>query len=186
MTNTVIVVSGMLILLGVCGLAVWKGGPPERRSAIWVLGTWLVVVAASFLLPRDTTYLLVLSLDGVLATALLFISIQYASLWLGGAMLVQSSAFALHAWYLTTEPENHDTYVMAINLLSYAVLLLLLVATLNRWSGRARRRGRHGREANAFGRASRRRLTFNPLCRIGTALRRSPNDTSTATTPAPI
>ena len=140
MSNTVIIATGMLFLFGICGLAIWKGDAPERWSAYSVLVTWLVATGCSTLLREDIP-LIVLSCDGVLATALLFISIQYASLWLGGAMLVQSSAFALHAWYLTVEPSSRVSYILTLNLLSYAVLILLLGATLNRWFRRLKRQG---------------------------------------------
>lgn len=131
------VATGILTLLGVCLLAMVKGGPAERWAAIWVFATWLTVVVGSLTLQRDATYLLVLSADGVLAIALLFISIQFSSVWLGAAMLTQSSAFTLHAWFLTAEPANRDFYVMAINLLSYTVLTLVLGATLARLIRRA-------------------------------------------------
>jgi hypothetical protein len=140
MTNASIVVFGMLTLVGVCGLSIIKGAAPERWSAAWILLSWLAVVLGELFVGAENLTLLVLSADGVLATALLFISIQYASLWLGGAMLVQSSAFALHAWFLTDGGQDRTDYILLLNLLSYAVLALLLLATLFRWAERVRRR----------------------------------------------
>jgi hypothetical protein len=146
MSNTLIVVGGVLIVLGVCTLAFLRGAPPERAAAVWVLGTWLAGVAGAMIFGRTDLPLIVLVVDGVLAIALLFISIQYASLWLGGAMLVQSSAFALHAWYLTEMPLDRNGYLLAISLLAYTVLVLLLGATLTRWVQRVRKRRETSRQ----------------------------------------
>jgi hypothetical protein len=145
----VIEIAGVLIALIVCALALAKGAQPERMTAIAIAMAWFSVVAAETAFSREQTPLVILCADGILATALLFISIQYASLWLGGAMLVQSSAFALHAWYLTEQPVDRTSYLLAVSLLSYTVLLLLLMATLTRWIGRVRRRRAYAGPARA-------------------------------------
>lgn len=155
MSSTHIVVVGVVAVVGVCLFAVIKGAAPERSAAIWVMMTWLSTIVAETFFGRQDIPLIVLCADGVLATALLFISIQYASLWLGGAMLVQASAFALHAWFLTEEPTDRNIYLLAVSLLSYTVLVLLMGATISRWRARVIRARR--------GPARRSRVTATPV-----------------------
>jgi hypothetical protein len=150
MSREAVIFAGVLTTLAVCGLAALKGGPSEKAAGRWIAATWMAVVVAERTIGRDQLPLVILCADGVLATALLFISIQYASLWMGGAMLLQSGAFALHAWYQTELPLDRNVYLLAVSLLGYAVLALLLAATLSRWARRLRRRKDPGERARPY------------------------------------
>jgi hypothetical protein len=139
MSGQAVLIAGLVWLIAICGLAVIKGGPAERLAAYMIGGAWLAAILARFIFGKDHLELIALSNDAVLSLGLLMVSIRYASLWLGFAMLLQSSAFALHAWYLADPPADQNGYIWAINNLSYAVLLTLLVATLTTWFKRRRR-----------------------------------------------
>ncbi len=140
MSNALLVAFGVGLILATCGFALAKGAAPERHAALWVLGTWITGSLAQWFVGDETLPLVVLCVDGVLATALLFISIQWASLWLGAAMLVQSTAFGMHAWFLTTEPSDSHSYYATINVLGFLLVILLIASTTSRWIGRVRRR----------------------------------------------
>ena len=116
-----------ILVLGVCGFSLWKGGAPERLGAALVL---LVALAGGMvnLLPSDPARQLGhLTADGVLAVGFLAVAVRYASLWLGGAMLFQAVQFSLHAFYFVLQ-RPHDAFystVNNINLLGVLVCLLL-------------------------------------------------------------
>lgn len=131
-------------LFGCCGLALWKGGAPERGGAVMILVTWLgatviQAVAKAYILP-----ILFLVSDAVLAAGLLLLAIRYSSLWMGAAMLLQATGLSLHAAYFAAEKADlgHHTlwlYVAGKNLASFAMLLVILGAGLVAWRKRARR-----------------------------------------------
>ena len=144
MFNELIVLGGALAMTATCGFALFKGGRAEKMAAGWMFATFVAgQLFAAFLKPVDMP-LIVLRADGVLAIALLFISIQYASLWLGSAMLLQSSAFALHSWYLTEMPSDRNFYWTALNVLSVAIIVLLATSTALAWRARLKRRAGEG------------------------------------------
>lgn len=143
----------MVAMIAACGFALWKGSEPERAGSAWMITTYVAVQLAGALVGKNELPLVIMAADGVLATALLFLSIQYASLWLGGAMLLQSTAFALHSWFLL-EPALDRTvgernfYVTAVNLLSVSIILLLTFSTASRWRRRVRNRRSGGHDAS--------------------------------------
>lgn len=147
MSNALLIAFGVVLILATCAYAFVKGAAPERHAAIWLLGTWMAASLAQLIVDADTLPLVVLCVDGILATALLFISIQYASLWLGSAMLVQSTTFGMHAWFLTTEQADPHGYYAAINALSFLLTLLFIGSTTSRVIKRMRRRRREAQRA---------------------------------------
>ena len=136
-----------------CGLALWKGGAPERGGALMILVTWLgatviQAVAKAYILP-----ILFLVSDAVLAAGLLLLAIRYSSLWMGAAMLLQATGLSLHAAYFAAEKADLDRhtlwlYIAGKNLSSFAMLLVILLAGLVAWRKRSLRPA-HARPAEA-------------------------------------
>lgn len=134
------VIAGLVALLIVVSFAFWKGDAPERLTAVLVLFAWLAPVSAQVIFGEEIPIYVLLAADGFLAAGLLIISIRYASVWLGAAMLLQSLSFALHSQVLSSERPDVLHYIVVINALSYSVLLTLALATLIAWRRRAKRR----------------------------------------------
>jgi hypothetical protein len=139
-----------------CGLALWKGGAPERGGAMMILVTWLgatliQAVAKAYILP-----ILFLVSDAVLAAGLLLLAIRFSSLWMGAAMLLQAIGLSLHAAYFAAEKSDLSRhtlwlYVAGKNLASFAMLLVILAAGAVAWRKRSlRAAGSRTVEAPAF------------------------------------
>jgi hypothetical protein len=127
-----------------CGLAIWKGGAPERGGALMILVTWLgatliQAVAKAYILP-----ILFLVSDAVLAAGLLLLAIRYSSLWMGAAMLLQAIGLSLHAAYFAAEKADLSRhtlwlYIAGKNVASFAMLLVILAAGIVAWRKRSLR-----------------------------------------------
>ena len=72
-------------------------------------------------------------IDFALAFCLLFVALRYSSLWLGGAMLLQSVALCLQAFDFAGEGPSSLVHVMANNGISYAMLGCLLAGLAASW-----------------------------------------------------
>jgi len=125
---------GLAGLVLVCLFAWWKGGPPERLGTLMLAVGWVGAdIARGFsnqLVPTATLFIS----DIALAIGFLYIAIRYSSLWLGAMMMLQASAFALHATQMTAsdEPRWHGwiVYLALNNLINYLLLLVLAGGTL--------------------------------------------------------
>jgi hypothetical protein len=76
---------------------------------------------------------MLLALDGALATGLLALAFRYAKIWLGVAMLMLSGELALHAAAMGDWGVEFRSYLLFNNILSFALIGLLVVATLLAW-----------------------------------------------------
>lgn len=132
------VIFALTVIFAVCALAFAKGGPAERGGAIIVASTTVGVQLIHMLAPSDIRGALLLAIDGLIAGGFLMLALRYASLWLGGAMLLQAVQFSLHAYYLVTQQRRDDTYALINNLDSAGVLLCILIGTLLAWRRRSR------------------------------------------------
>lgn len=139
-TNPTVII-GLLSVVLVCLFAAIKGGPAERFAAYVIGAAWLASVAGRLVFGREHVDLVLLATDGIASAALLFVAIRFASLWLGVAMMLQSTAFALHAAYTAESPIAYELYISSMNGLAYALLFTLLGATLTAWHRRTRSRG---------------------------------------------
>lgn len=119
-----------LLLIGVCGFALWKGGRPERIGAGLVLGIAVVGGLVNVFLTGQSQQVGHLAADGVLALGFMAVAIRYASLWLGGAMLFQAVQFSLHAFYFVTKRPEGPFYVVVNNIDMFGVLACLLIGAL--------------------------------------------------------
>jgi hypothetical protein len=130
------------IALAVCLLALWKGGPPERFGAGLILAIVILQRVISFILapsighfpPVDPVIRLIG--DGVTAVGLLGISLRYASLWLGGAMLLYAAQFTLHSYYFVTHRPNDNFHAAVNNIDFVGIILCLAIGTAVSWRRR--------------------------------------------------
>ena len=129
---------GWLVTLAILVLAWSKGGPPERFGATLKVITSAAALAAHHLLRQDSISVALLTVDGLLAIGFLALTIRYASLWLGAAMLLQAGQFSLHAWYLVSGLERDRLYAVANNLVTIGILACILVGTLIAWRRRSK------------------------------------------------
>jgi hypothetical protein len=140
--NISLVLWGLLyaMILGSCGLALWKGGPPERLGGGLILAFVLLWELTRFLPHNLHAFLPVAQLigDGLTALGLLAIAVRYGSLWLGGALLFQAAQFSLHSFYLVTNRAPDALHMTVNNADLLAILSCLLLGSLTAWRRRAR------------------------------------------------
>ncbi|WP_374573806.1 hypothetical protein [Phenylobacterium sp.] len=130
-----------LLVFGVCGFALWKGGAPERLGAGLVLLVALGGALVNFLPSEGAQQVGHLAADGVLALGFLIFAVRYASLWLGGAMLFQAVQFSLHAFFFVLQRPHNTLYAIVNNIDLFGVLICLLAGALAA-DGRARQAAR--------------------------------------------
>ena len=111
-------------------LAWLRGGPAERLGATMILVGNLLVVAIHFLVPGEPLALALLMTDAALAVGFLIVAMRYLSPWLGLAMILQAIQFSLHAYYLVGEKPHDDLYRAINNFNTFAILLIILAATI--------------------------------------------------------
>ncbi|MFN3521058.1 MAG: hypothetical protein ACK4YQ_02325 [Phenylobacterium sp.] len=128
-----------LLIFGVCGYALWKGGPPERFGAALILLVALLGGLIEIGLKDNARQVGHLAADGLLAMGFLFVAVRYTSLWLGGAMLFQAVQFSLHAFYFVLKRPYDPLYSIVNNIDLFGVLSCLLAGALAA-NGRARAR----------------------------------------------
>jgi hypothetical protein len=128
-----------LLLIGVCLFALWKGGPAERAGAGVVLVMVIVERGLQAVLPYGWWIVLGLSCDALNALGLLAVTLRYASLWLGGAMLFYAAQFTLHSFYFVTGRKDTDVLHMVLTDINFgAILFCLVVGTILAWRRRLR------------------------------------------------
>jgi len=121
----------MLFVLGifvlcivVCLVALVLGGTPERIAAAIILA---IVTVGTVINHTFRNPVLDLTIDGLVAAVFLLMSLRYASVWLGGVMLIFALQFTLHAFYLVTERPK-DTLHAVINNANVAAITICLAA----------------------------------------------------------
>ena len=126
-----------IITLGVCGAAIWKGGPAERRGALVILCIVIVQRLGLALASDDYSSAIMLAGDALTAVGLLLLTIRYASLWLGGCMICYAATFVLHAFYIVTErPEGGMAWIWVNDICFAAIHICLVLGTAMSWRRR--------------------------------------------------
>ncbi len=127
-----------LLLSGLsgCGFAFWKGGPAERAGAVIILANLLLLWAGGWFLASASTGVFGLVVDGLTAVALLVIVLRYASLWLGGVMLLYAIEFTLRAFYFVTERPFDLLHAIINNTDFMGVVFCLVAGTAVAWRRR--------------------------------------------------
>ena len=118
-------------------LAWWRGGGAERMGAILMLIASLMVRLIHLILPTSLHAYALLIDEAALAAGFLLVALRYFSPWLGVAMILQAIQFSLHAYYLVGEKDHDYLYKLVNNVNTFAILLIILAATLLTWRKRA-------------------------------------------------
>lgn len=126
-----------LATLVVCVHGIVRGGPPERLGSLVILLGALLAEAGLYV-PPEARSTVILLIDGVAALALLLIAVRYASLWLGGIMVLQATQFTLHSVYTLSERAPDTAYSIINNVNFVGQLLCLVIGTFA--AARKRRR----------------------------------------------
>jgi hypothetical protein len=142
MSNTVIVQIVWLSILGAFVFAVFRGGVAERWAAGMVVAAALAAFVMHRLVSAEMLPLALLTGEFLLAVGFLVLAVRFASLWLGGAMILQAVQFSLHAWYLVAERPRDILYSVINNIDTMGILLCIVLGTAATW--RRRRVGLKG------------------------------------------
>ena len=126
-------------MLAVCGAAWRWGGRAERRFALLISLAWLALLAAQAIAHRVAPVGVLAALDVAVFVAILAMSWRHREDWLVFATAVQGVAVGVHAIRLLTPRMDTWTYLTALAIASYGLLLLLAWATW-RTARRPRRR----------------------------------------------
>ncbi len=136
----------------VTALALWKGAMAERIGAaanlIAALG-----VATIHMLWSSTNAIPLLVADAGLAMIFLGLAVRYASVWLGGAMLLQAVQFSLHAFYMVAERPHDRLYFRINNVDTLLVLAALAFGAVQSWRRRIAQRRQEEERAAALANA---------------------------------
>jgi len=124
-----------LVIAGCC-LAFWKGGEAERAGAGVILANLVLFWIADLVQPTASSGVFGLVVDGLTAVGLLILVLRYASLWLGGVMLLYALKFALHAFYIVTAREPDLLHAVINNVDFMGVVFCLVIGTLVAWRKR--------------------------------------------------
>lgn len=110
-------------------VSVWLGGLAERLAGTFVLVGAFFALSIHTFAPPGLHPIGLLTGEALLAGGFLVLALRYASLWLGGAMILQAVQFSLHAWYMVAERPHDRLYSIVNNLDTGAILLCILAGT---------------------------------------------------------
>ena len=130
----------LVLTLGIIALALWKGSPAERVGAGLILAIDLLRIASGYVLPAHLEPITRMGADFLTALSLLAVAVRYASLWLGGAMLLYAAQFSLHSFYFVTHkaPDRLHAIINNVDFLGISLCLALGVLVALRRRSRER------------------------------------------------
>lgn len=120
-------------IVGVTVVAWARGSTPERIGGSLNLAATVLVAGIHQIVGQHALSSLFLVIDGLLALGFLGLALRYASLWLGGTMLLQGVQFSLHAFYLVTSRRYDFTYALVNNLVSWGIVLCIAAGVFATW-----------------------------------------------------
>ena len=120
----------LLILASTLCFAWWQGGAAERYAASAIGLTWLAALIGQAFTGEDIPALTILLADWALAIGLLVLALRFRSSWLGFGLMVQGASMTLHAMYFQEPGRHPNYYLVGIDALSLAMLVLLVVGTI--------------------------------------------------------
>lgn len=114
----------LVLMLLVCGWALWRGGKPERVSAAAMVAAW---IGTSFVLDRRFSDIqwATLAVDFALLVVLVGLSLRYRRRWLLAASGFQLLGVATHGAMIIDDKIQAAPYIVALGLWSCAVVASL-------------------------------------------------------------
>jgi len=134
MNNLVLLLIPLTFVVG--GISIWKGRGAERLGGIALIVTLLAQFVALAILRklgiplRPVVPILDLVLSVYLATSFMVAAFKFSSPWLGVACIIQAIEMGISAVFGPgAMDESHSLYIALLNALTFAVIVLLAVAT---------------------------------------------------------
>lgn len=117
-----------IVALAVCGVALWRGGWPERWGAAAILATWFAspLVQTSEILDPEWG---VFWLDVAALAAFLVLLLASRRGWLAVASAAQLMAVSSHLAMLIDRRITMNTYLIGLAIWSLIILLALAIGT---------------------------------------------------------
>ena len=128
---------GVLVMLAVCGFAWRWGGRRERRVALLIGAAWIATLVVQRLTGHVAAVEPLALLDGGVFLALLALSWRDRAGWTIYALACQGVAMCVHAIRILSPFMSSWTYLTALAISSYGLLLSLAWGV---WLQRERRR----------------------------------------------
>jgi hypothetical protein len=117
-------------ILATTTFAVWKGDASVRYAAV----THVAVAVATFVVNPKFGDIggesILLAVDFSSAVIFLLLAVRFANLWIGGAMLLQSAQFSLHAYYLVMELPHDRLHAWINNTSDFGILLCIALGAV--------------------------------------------------------
>lgn len=129
---------GLVAVTTVCGLAMMFGEALERRAALWILAAWVATPFLQVLSGALDPVLLFTAVDVVTFGALLALGWRSGRRWPGWALAVQGTGVAIHLARLVDPGMSARTYLTALTVAAYCLLLSLALGTWSSWRRRRR------------------------------------------------
>lgn len=116
---------GLLIMLAVCGAALRWGGRVERRAAWLIGGAWIAMLVAQRLTGHVAPVAVLAAMDTAVFVGLLALSRNPAAEWVIYGVACQGVALCVHAIRFFSPAMSSWTYLTALAISSYGLLLAL-------------------------------------------------------------
>ncbi|MEY4248571.1 MAG: hypothetical protein RJA87_204 [Pseudomonadota bacterium] len=130
MLNELLFNLSLLMLAATLSFAWWQGGAAERYAAFAIGLTWILGLIGQAVTGEAVPAFTILLADWALAIGLLILALRFRSSWLGFGLMVQGASMTLHAMYFQEPGRHPNYYLVGIDALSLAMLVLLVVATI--------------------------------------------------------
>lgn len=130
MLNELLFNLSLLMLAAILCFAWWQGGAAERYAALAIGLTWILGLIGQAVTGEAVPAFTILLADWALAIGLLILALRFRSSWLGFGLMVQGASMTLHAMYFQEPGRHPNYYLVGIDALSLAMLVLLVVATI--------------------------------------------------------
>lgn len=124
------------LTIGVCVMAVWKGGQPERAAGVTFFLAWLLSLSAWSFVGLLNAQLIVLGIDSLLLASFGFLAWKSGRGWLTWATAFLSIDVAIHLSTLMNLRVVAFAYGAALWLSAYGVLGSIAVGTWMAWRER--------------------------------------------------
>ena len=130
MLNELLFNLSLFLLAATLCFAWWQGGAAERYAALVIGLTWVLGLIGQAVTGEAIPAFTILLADWALAIGLLALALKFRSSWLGFGLMVQGASMTLHAMYFQEPGRHPNYYLVGIDALSLAMLVLLVVATI--------------------------------------------------------